>query len=65
MGFSIPPYACYFHNTNMAGKSEEKWMVSGMPELRSRLRRYAWASHMGWCAWGTSVDAGSPGRDIC
>jgi multimeric flavodoxin WrbA len=40
MGFSIPPYACYFYNNNMADKSEDQWMLRGMSELRSRLRAY-------------------------
>ena len=38
MGFSIPPYASYFYNNNMAEKSEDQWMLKGMTELGSRLR---------------------------
>jgi multimeric flavodoxin WrbA len=37
MGFLIPPYASYIYNNNMAEKSEDKWMLKGMAELRSRL----------------------------
>ncbi len=40
MGFAIPPYASYFYNNNMASKSEGKWMVKGMSELRLRLRAH-------------------------
>jgi multimeric flavodoxin WrbA len=39
MGFSIPPYACYFYNNNMAEKSEDQWQAKGMAELRGRLRQ--------------------------
>jgi multimeric flavodoxin WrbA len=38
MGFSIPPYAYYIYNNNMAEKSEDQWMLKGMAELGSRLR---------------------------
>jgi multimeric flavodoxin WrbA len=38
MGFSIPPYASYIYNNNMAEKSEDQWMLKGMVELWSRLR---------------------------
>jgi multimeric flavodoxin WrbA len=38
MGFWIPPYACYICNKNMAERSEDQWMLKGMPELRKRLQ---------------------------
>ena len=40
MGFSIPPFASYFYNNNMADKSEERWMLTEASALRSRLRAY-------------------------
>jgi multimeric flavodoxin WrbA len=38
MGFSIPPYASYIFNTNMANRSEDKWMLVGIEELAERLK---------------------------
>jgi hypothetical protein len=39
MGFSFPPYASQFVNTNMKGKSEDRWQDKAPAFLKSEIAK--------------------------
>jgi multimeric flavodoxin WrbA len=55
MGAIIPPYATFFHNRNMAEKSEERWMLRD-PELLGRIAVQTAEVTRGIRHWGRAMN---------